>query len=154
MIKYIIGDATEPVGDGNKLIVHCCNDSGGWGAGFTAAISKRWSEPEMVYKAYHRVHGLHLGDVHHIAVRPGVWVTNVIGQRGYGTKNNPGYPFVRYDALESGLKLVLEKCHMEGATVHMPRIGCGLAGGTWDRVESILDKVFVDVTVFVYDLRD
>jgi len=32
-IKYIKGDATNPAGEGNKLIVHICNDIGGWGKG-------------------------------------------------------------------------------------------------------------------------
>jgi len=30
-IKYIKGNATNPAGEGNKLIVHICNDTGGWG---------------------------------------------------------------------------------------------------------------------------
>jgi O-acetyl-ADP-ribose deacetylase (regulator of RNase III) len=29
MIKYTKGDATRPVGAGNKIIVHVCNDIGG-----------------------------------------------------------------------------------------------------------------------------
>jgi len=28
-INYIIGDVTDPQGDGKKLIIHCCNDLGG-----------------------------------------------------------------------------------------------------------------------------
>ena len=30
-IKYVKGDATEPIGEGNKLIVHICNNVGKWG---------------------------------------------------------------------------------------------------------------------------
>jgi hypothetical protein len=40
-IQYIAGDATAPIGDGNKIIAHVCNDIGAWGAGFVLAISKR-----------------------------------------------------------------------------------------------------------------
>lgn len=30
-IKYVIGDATDPRGDGLKYICHVCNDIGVWG---------------------------------------------------------------------------------------------------------------------------
>ncbi len=40
-IRYVTGDATRPVGDGDKIIVHVCNDIGGLGRGFVAALSKR-----------------------------------------------------------------------------------------------------------------
>src|SRR5947207_11902994 len=52
-INYIVGDATQPVGERPKIIVHVCNDIGGWGRGFVTAISKRWPEPEKRYRAWH-----------------------------------------------------------------------------------------------------
>jgi O-acetyl-ADP-ribose deacetylase (regulator of RNase III) len=51
-ISYIKGDATNPAGQGNKIIVHICNDIGGWGKGFVMAISKRWKEPERKYREW------------------------------------------------------------------------------------------------------
>ena len=45
-IVYVTGDATRPVGTGNKVLVHVCNDVGGWGRGFVMALSARWSAPE------------------------------------------------------------------------------------------------------------
>jgi hypothetical protein len=41
-----------------------------------------------------------------------------------------------------------------GATVHMPRIGCGLAGGTWDRIEPLIQNRLIAAGVHVtpYDL--
>ena len=41
-INYVIGDATQPIGDGAKIIVHVCNDIGGWGRGFVLALTKKW----------------------------------------------------------------------------------------------------------------
>jgi len=40
------------------------------------------------------------------------------------------------------------------ASVHLPRIGCGLAGGEWSKIEPLLEKHICvkDVAVFVYDL--
>ena len=48
-ITYIVGDATRPIGDGPKIIAHCCNTVGAWGAGFVMAISNRWFEPSVAY---------------------------------------------------------------------------------------------------------
>lgn len=40
------------------------------------------------------------------------------------------------------------------ASVHMPRIGCGLGGGNWEFVESLIVEYLCDrgVPVTVYDL--
>lgn len=35
----------------------------------------------------------------------------------------------------------------------MPRIGCGLAGGTWARVEEVISKTLEGIPVTVYDLQ-
>ena len=51
-INYLNGDATNPTGNGNKIIVHICNDIGGWGKGFVMAISKRWKQPEHQYREW------------------------------------------------------------------------------------------------------
>src|SRR5688500_13345662 len=51
-IKYIKGDATRPARPGNKIIVHVCNDIGGWGRGFVMALSARWKEPEQSYRQW------------------------------------------------------------------------------------------------------
>lgn len=53
-LTYQIGDATQPNGDGPRIIVHVCNDVGGWGKGFVVAVSKRWREPERRYRSWHR----------------------------------------------------------------------------------------------------
>jgi len=38
------------------------------------------------------------------------------------------------------------------ATIHLPRIGCGLAGGKWESVEPLIREAMPDTGVFVYDL--
>lgn len=50
MINYVTGDATKPQGDGIKIIAHICNNRKGWGKGFVLAISRRWAEPERIYR--------------------------------------------------------------------------------------------------------
>ncbi len=56
-IVYVVGDATRPSGDGARIIVHVCNDVGGWGKGFVLAVSRRWPEPEREYRRWYRERG-------------------------------------------------------------------------------------------------
>jgi len=53
MINYVKGNALKPEGEGNKVIIHCCNDEGGWGSGFVLGISNKWQEPEQKYRDWH-----------------------------------------------------------------------------------------------------
>jgi O-acetyl-ADP-ribose deacetylase (regulator of RNase III) len=45
--------------------------------------------------------------------------------------------------------------HELGASVHMPRIGCGLAGGDWSKVEPLITRRLTDkgIAVYVYDYK-
>ena len=40
--------------------------------------------------------------------------------------------------------------HKMPLTVHMPKIGCGLAGGDWNRVENIIKNTFINSNIEVY----
>lgn len=153
-ITYLKGDATAPQAKGVKIICHVCNDAGGWGKGFVLALSKRWDEPEAAYRAWFASRtNFALGAVQFVQVEPYIWVANLIGQRG--TKTGSSGPPVRYSAIAEGLQAVAEKALELGASVHMPRIGCGLAGGEWSKVEPlILEHVTgrgVAVTVYDFD---
>lgn len=157
MIRYVVGDATAPQGVGKRVIVHCCNDAGGWGSGFVLALSRRWKEPEENYRAW-AIEGsdFKLGAVQMVEVEPELWVANLIGQHGYGKPSDPGFPFVRYDALEAGFQGIAGWAALQGATIHMPRVGCGLAGGDWVAVEQLVWDTFgvSNVEVTVYDLPE
>ena len=154
-INYIKGDATQPQAKGNKIIAHVCNDLGGWGKGFVLAVSKRWPEPEAAYRAWHRdrsENDFGLGAIQVVQVEPYVWVANMVAQRGMKTGSNG--PPIRYEAVRACLRKLAAEAKRSGASVHMPRIGCGLAGGRWEEIEPIiLDELTSQgVEVTVYDL--
>jgi O-acetyl-ADP-ribose deacetylase (regulator of RNase III) len=154
-IRYLTGDATTPAVEGNKLICHVCNDVGGWGKGFVLALSKRWPQPEAAFRQWYRDrenNDFALGAVQFVQVEPEVWVANMVGQ--HGLKHAGGKPPIRYEAVEAALGRVADEAARLKASVHMPRIGCGLAGGTWDRIEPLIDRTLCGrgVEVFVYDL--
>ncbi|MFD9335880.1 macro domain-containing protein [Streptomyces sp. NPDC060028] len=153
-LKVIAGDATSPQAKGPKVIAHVCNDIGGWGKGFVLALSKRWPEPEAEFRAWHRrrsANDFGLGAVQLVRVRPDTWVANMVGQRGIRTGS--GGPPIRYEAVERCLGLLAGHAIELGASVHMPRIGCGLAGGKWSRIEPLITDALCarDVSVTVYD---
>lgn len=147
-INYIKGDATNPVGGGKKIICHICNNRGAWGAGFVLALSKKWSYPEEHYRA---MKNYVLGSVVVLQVEEDVYVANMIAQ--HGTKpDTDGNPPIRYDALREALSKVNKIAVEMNATVHMPKIGAGLAGGDWNTIEGIiLATLMVDTTVYLFD---
>ncbi|WP_442266375.1 macro domain-containing protein [Tenacibaculum sp. ZS6-P6] len=154
-IKYIKGDATSPQAKGVKIIAHICNDLGGWGKGFVLAISKRWKEPETSYRKWHRERSendFKLGNIQIIQVDEFVYVCNMIGQRGMKTGSN-GVP-IRYEAVNKCLAKLSDVAKELNASVHMPRIGCGLAGGKWEKIEPIITENLIknEIDTIVYDL--
>lgn len=154
-IKYVVGDATAPNGAGPRIIAHVCNDAGGWGKGFVVALSRRWTTPEAAYRLWYRErasNGFALGAVQIVSVGQGLYVANMVGQRGYRPTSDG--PPVRYEAIGAALSALGGKALDMDATVHMPRIGCGLAGGRWELVEPLIVKHLVQrgIAVTVYDL--
>ncbi len=121
MICYKVGDATQPCSYGIKLIVHCCNNLGAWGAGFTGALSKRWPHPETHYRAMKK---RALGAVEIVYFENETYVANLIGQEGLA--GQASVPPIRYEALGEGFEFIANWAMEHNASVHMPRIGCGL----------------------------
>jgi O-acetyl-ADP-ribose deacetylase (regulator of RNase III) len=152
-IHYAKGDATDPVANGNKIIVHICNDTGAWGKGFVMAISKRWKKPEQEYRSWFKTkENFMLGAVQFVQVSADLWVANMIGQHKI-YKDENGQPPIRYEAVLTGLEKTAQFAMEKNASVHMPRIGCGLAGGTWDRIEPLIKDTLTrhNIPVTVYD---
>lgn len=150
MIQFIVGDATRPEQTGApRVICHVCNNRGGWGAGFVLALSRRWASPEAVYIAERD--SLPLGRVQLVEVEPGLYVANMIAQDGFPTRGRPCA--LNYQALENCLNW-LALYAGERWSFHMPRIGCGIAGGKWAAVEELLQRSLGDYPVTVYDLSE
>ena len=62
-----------------------------------------------------------------------------------------------YAALE--LSLITMKYHLQWEyenyselKIGFPKIGCGLAGGDWEKVSKIIENVFSDIDVYVYEI--
>ena len=157
-IQYVKGDATQPIGDGRKIIIHCCNDCvpGKWGKGFVMALSRRWKKPETEYRKWSRGHipGLkfELGAVQFVKVEDDIVVGNMIGQKGI--RGAAKVPPIRYAAIVSCLWKVQSAAEKNNASIHCCRFGAGLAGGDWNIIEGYLKDILCakDISVTVYDL--
>ena len=153
-IHYLKGDATAPKGSGAKYIVHLCNNLGLWGAGFVLAISKKWPDPKNNYLHwYHSQKDFTLGNIQFVPVENDITVINMVAQKGIEPENE--LPPIRYEALKECLTQVAKAAKKNNASVHMPRIGAGLAGGTWHEVEKIIQKTLIinQIPTYIYDLN-
>ncbi|WP_395743199.1 Appr-1-p processing protein [Prosthecobacter sp.] len=156
-VQYIVGDATQPDAIGQVIVAHVCNDTGGWGAGFVLALSKRWKQPEQQYRQWRHDGAagsapFALGEVQFVRVGENITVANMIGQ--HGIRRIAGQPPIRYAAIDQALIRVAEEASRQNAGVHMPRIGCGLAGGSWDEIEPLIFSRLSSrgIPVTIYDL--
>lgn len=164
MITYITGDATQPLGRGNKIVAHVCNDIGAWGRGFVLSVARRWPEVEKSYRRWYQEQGgddfppMALGNTIFVPVahegnppdQERTFVANMVAQHSILPKEDGMMP-IRYGALGLCLDDVRMFALDQDASVHMPRIGCGLAGGKWSEVEPIIERVMSDIEVYVYD---
>lgn len=155
MLTYAVGDATAPRGTGIRIIAHVCNDLGAWGRGFVFAVSKLSPLPRRAYlewKDGRLTLPFELGRTQFVPVTDTLIVANMVAQRGL---RGPGNPIpLSYAALATCLAEVAARAKSVGASVHMPRIGAGLAGGNWQVIEPMINAQFssLAVPVTVYDL--
>ena len=147
-LNYVVGDATKPIGDGIKIIPHICNNKRCWGRGFVLALRAVWPDSEQDYRRMIQ----ELGQVSIFKAEPDIYIANMIAQDGIQSALNP-HP-IRYEVLKDTLESVAMFAKQNKASVHMPRIGSGLAGGSWEVIEEIIKDVLVDegIEVTVYDL--
>ena len=103
------------------------------------AVSRRWPEPERDFRAWHR--GRAGNDVGpRRGPRRAGPTRHLGGEHGRPTRHQDRQfgPPIRYDTLGRCLTAVGEHALTLHASIHIPRIGCGLAGGRWDQIEPII----------------
>lgn len=159
-ITYVTGDATRPQTDKPAIIAHICNDVGAWGKGFVLALSQQWPSSQRQYRTWAQDphparEPFELGRTQFVPVQsqPTIWVANMIAQHGLYTQR--GIPPIRYHALTACLTQVATFANTHHASVHLPRIGCGLAGGKWEYIEFEIIRTLIDktISVTVYDFH-
>lgn len=140
-MKHIIGNVLNPVDANEFVIAHVCNDQGVMGGGVAKAIALLWPEVAQEYAAFVRQHRQQavrvLGMTTYTTVhlpdgRRGV-VANMICQ----TLHLHRFP-LHMPYLEDCLESVKNFAFGRSITVHVPRIGCGLARGHWEDISQLI----------------
>jgi hypothetical protein len=125
-------------------ISHVVNNVGEWGAGFVLPLASEFPEAKIYYD--HEWEDYSLGEVQRVVTNRGVHIYNLFAQDGVGGKRP-----LRYGWLAKSLRQMGDMIN-EGASVYMPRIGCGLAGGSWEVVEPLIEEGLSDQHVTVFTL--
>ena len=141
-ITSVSGDVTQPRGSGPKLIAHVVNDQASRWARHSLAGQLAQAYPHAAFLFSTWVlddpTNLRLGNVH-LATMPDqdLTVASMVAQHGYGPSHEMR---LRYEALEACLRTVADHAARLGASVHLPRIGTGQAGGRWPVVRELIDR--------------
>lgn len=133
--------------DENKfdIIVHGCNCQKMMGAGIALQIKKRYPEVYETDRNDDRSSIDRLGNILPTLIIPGFnLIINLYSQ--YNLGNN-----LDYEALTLGLRKLNHKyCGMK---IGLPQIGCGIAGGNWNKVKKIIKKELKDCIVTIVNYK-
>ena len=160
-----------------RFLAHGVNCSGGFGSGIAGQIAKEFPKVRNEYlKKYkegrdiYHPYGWMLGDIQPVEVeifheariipigKKNVEIPEAISkphiincaiQKDYGSD---GKEYVDYEAVRDCMKH-LKVFANHSSSIGIPRIGSGLAGGDWSRIENIIVDVFdgsydTDITIY------
>ena len=151
-LTYLRGDATRPRGDGFRIVAQIVNDRAStWGGGFALVIRQKFPHVQESFRSWAGSgHNLQLGKVHVAPLDASTVVFNMVCQHGYGPSPKPR---IRYTPLRNCLDQLAVFALQKKASVHIPRIGCGQAGGSWEIVRELIDCTLCrqGIRVTVYD---
>lgn len=147
MITYIKGDLLNTT---DSIIAHGCNAQGVMGSGVALAIKNKWPEVYESYKAAYSAGLVKLGYCQLVKTHDKKIVANIITQEYFG---KDGKKYVDYDAVKIGLTMLRKYMDAKDiASVSMPKIGCGLGGGSWDKMSKIIEEILKNKNVNIYEL--
>lgn len=169
-IQYFKGDILESDVD---MIVHQVNTYGVMGGGLAKQIKDKYPNVYHIYRAY--TQSMHpeklLGRFVNIKTDDGQIITNLFSQghsenqsskallsgpvgtgKSEAVKNMDTRPLgeTNYEAMRDGLTDINNYASSKDMTVAIPyKIGCGIGGGDWSRVEDIIYNIFKDSRVLL-----
>lgn len=126
-----------------KIIVHGCNCFCTMGAGVAVAIAQRFPKTRIVDNQTKSGDYKKLGT--YSVAYDSKTIINAYTQYSVGRGLQLNY---------SALRRVFRQINKDfvGQEIAIPRIGAGLAGGDWDKIEKIIDEETPDVTITCYSL--
>lgn len=158
MLRYETGDLV--LDKKYDYICHQVNCQGAMGAGIAGQIAKIY--PEVKYEEqkfwslnYIRTHDTKsiLGEILIVKTEDGRTCINMHAQDQYGRDNACYTDYEAFDRCLIKLKSILFK-EPETLKIGFPyKIGCGLAGGDWEKVKAMLESFAASVKQDVYIIK-
>lgn len=154
-LKIVHGNVLDPRETGAlRIICQLVNDQARvWGGGVAKSAAKKFPEAQRSFSDWitKTPRRMRLGTVHFFRATKDICIASLIAQEGYGPSASPR---IRYAALKHCLQQVADFAIENNASVHMPRIGAGQSGGSWETVEELVRETIVaaGVGVTIYDL--
>lgn len=158
MVNFLKGDILTLKSPDN-IIVHQVNCQGVMGAGLAKQIRANYPVVYQTYKdeidrrkqardRFSSVDGYGMLGRIQVVHTDGPTIINLFAQNYYGRDKQ----YTDYTAFKSCLKTV--NTLFKGKTISIPwGIGCGLAGGDWDKILSLIKGCLQDCTVNIYKLN-
>ena len=164
--REVVGDLIAMAQEGKfQVVSHGCNAFCTMGAGIAPQMAKAFGCDKFPMEAQQ-----HRGDYNKLGqidwkvstytvcnsetdfLEFDLAVINSYTQYGFGLNHEGGSARpIDYDALRLCMRKINHQ--FKGRHVGLPKIGCGLAGGSWDTIKLIIQQELKDckVTVVIYD---
>lgn len=145
-LKYIQGDLFQTP---NDIIGHGCNCQGVMGSGVAKIVRDQYPKAYNEYREHFEDQGLNPGDAHFSLQPNGKWIANLMTQDRFLPR---GIDHADYEGIRTAMGQLKDFAKSKGLSIAIPKIGAGLAGGDWTRIEKILEEVFSDYDITIYHL--
>lgn len=170
-INIINGDIfnfiTQYISQGNNgtsiIVPHVCNNIDLFDAGFAGAVAKKYP---LVKNNYHMLGANflknNLGYTQFVEVKKDpvyehkLIFANMIAQNGVISSHNqrPLNYFALCKSMSMVKKYIMNNFEKDNRVqLHCPRFGCGLAGGDWKLITNLIEDIWTDIPVFVYNFK-
>jgi len=143
----------------NGILVHCANAQGVMGAGIALQIKQLYPQVYYDYKEHLKCMKSDevMGSICITQILEKFYIVTGIGQLYYGRNNvyihNRGTnsAYVDYNSIDNIFSKVKELAMDTKLRVIFPKIGAGLAGGDWVKINDIIEKImYPEVSCTLY----
>ena len=137
------------------IIPHVCNNVGLFGAGFALDLRNRFPEVATNFELLGKK--TKLGYVQYIEVMKNknyqhkLYVANMIAQNKIISHNNKrplNYEYLVKCMID--VRNHIYDLNLEQVEIHCPKFGSGLAGGNWLFIQHLIDDIWHNIPVMVY----
>jgi O-acetyl-ADP-ribose deacetylase (regulator of RNase III) len=152
MIKIVQGNILNA---SENIICQQVNCKGVMNAGIAKQIRDKYPNIYIEYQRYCLSHPKDklLGKVFIYPIDyTSKYICCIFGQDNFG--RTPNTVYTSYKALREGFQTIKNEARKNNLTIAIPYgIGCGLAGGSWNMVYTIIKNIFDDYDAMIYRLE-